>query len=61
MVLTPCPECHEQISVAARACPKCGHPLFYVDRAKRIGLLVAAALFVASVVALFVIQALKRP
>jgi uncharacterized paraquat-inducible protein A len=60
MSLTPCPECHEQISAAARACPKCGHPLFHIDRAKRIGVLVAVALSAASVVGLLVIRALKH-
>lgn len=27
MALTDCPECHRQVSVAARACPHCGYPL----------------------------------
>jgi hypothetical protein len=27
MGLVPCPECDNRVSEAARACPRCGHPL----------------------------------
>jgi hypothetical protein len=27
MALIPCPECKTEVSSAAAACPKCGHPI----------------------------------
>ena len=63
MSLMACPECSHEVSSNARACPQCGGPIHAhgLDRAKRIGLLVAAALFIASAVALWIVRSSKQP
>jgi hypothetical protein len=36
MVLMACPECSEQVSSVARACPHCGFPVGDVERLQRL-------------------------
>jgi hypothetical protein len=36
MVLIACPECTEQVSSLARACPRCGYPVGDIERMKTI-------------------------
>ena len=44
MGLIACPDCTEQVSSVARACPRCGYPVGDIERTKRIKLVLLICL-----------------